>query len=845
MRNSECSYCRLGATCSTVCVWGISGVKNAKIMLLSDMPTEEQNRGNSFLTSGIGLEVEAALESCGVRVEDVYITSVVKCRTPQARTPSKEETASCLGYLLEEIAEVNPKVIVAMGSYALEALTGKGTNLSRERGKLLKAKPSFRIDPDISIIATFNPSSYVFRGGDATIFSYICDDLALAKRIAYPPVKSEREPVLLIEADKDIAFFDEQHTEGYTVQDLKNALADLDGAKALACDLEWTGGETMHWPWRRGSVAYSIALTGRVDGELRSLALSWPPPNGGKEVLQAFFDKHPLIFHNAQADLIWLRYLGFSIKLGGDTMLLAQLIDEGRSLSLESLATTVGGSEIGWKIPPRPLRPKLRSEWEELLTYNASDTKATLLLAEALHRQVKSLPYEERINIERFYTQLSLPSISTFISMAFSGVGVDVPLLEQTIEESKEVTKKHAEKLAELINKHTGYSDWDIQASEVTADEAASIATSPQKSVQVLRENFRLDITSSAKDVLVHHQDVPAVAEIIGIRHEKKARGTYLNPWLQLTQECVDSRLHTLYRMAGARTGRTSAELEMGGSIQVAPREKRFRRIIKAKDGNVIVAADQSQVELRVAAWIANEPTMISLYQNGADLHLRTAIETDRKTAMETAKAITGEITSYEQAVKVLLETDDLLKKFSQWIELRQRAKGVNFGFVYGMQEDSFIDYAFLSYNAVFTLEEATRVRDAYFNAYPKLLEWHARAEYNWRRLGYVVSPLGRYRRHIEKVTEAINTPVQSTASDITALAMTEALREVRARKLPAELIGFVHDSIMFECPDSFKEEVSEILVNAMENPPLYRFGIESIPVPLKADVKVSERWAA
>ena len=60
-----------------------------------------------------------------------------------------------------------------------------------------------------------------------------------------------------------------------------------------------------------------------------------------------------------------------------------------------------------------------------------------------------------------------------------------------------------------------------------------------------------------------------------------------------------------------------------------------------------------------------------------------------------------------------------------------------------------------------------------------------------------------------------------------------------------AELIGFVHDSIMFECPDSVKEEVSEILVNAMENPPLYRFGIESIPVPLKADVKVSERWAA
>ena len=66
MRNSECSYCRLGATCSTVCVWGISGVKNAKIMLLSDMPTEEQNRGNSFLTSGIGLEVEAALESCEI-----------------------------------------------------------------------------------------------------------------------------------------------------------------------------------------------------------------------------------------------------------------------------------------------------------------------------------------------------------------------------------------------------------------------------------------------------------------------------------------------------------------------------------------------------------------------------------------------------------------------------------------------------------------------------------------------------------------------------------------------------------------------------------------------------------
>lgn len=1137
-RNPSCRYCALHKDATTVCVDG-SGPDRADIMIVGEAPGENEDREGVPFIGDSGVLLDRLLNHVGLRRDQVRVTNSVRCRPPANRTPLVDEQKACLGYLLEEISQVQPKVVIAMGGAALKALVGR-ESVGKERGQLLHAKPGIRMG-DAAIIATYHPSYYL-HSHDKTILQNIADDLSLAQRMVTPKVAQD-DPVSLL-------------LPGYTTQELRAALGTLTGARMATCDLEWRGIEKqgMYWPWRATAEPYSISLTARIDGVLTSVGISLPLPDAEAHVaLQEFFTACPIIGHNIQSDLIWLTALGFVIRLAGDTMLLAQLLDEGRSLTLESLATTVAGVDIGWKAPLWAAAPRNETEWRQLFSHNIGDVQATHRLAEKLHEQLRERPAVERERVVTYYKNLSLPSIPMFVDVAINGTRLDGEMLDRTIAESRATSARLAAEFADLIKNSSE------QAPSLSPVEAAEIATSTQKTVRVLQEVFQLPVLSSAASVLDEYADRPEIKLVQDIRHEQKTRGTYLTPWRKLTDEC-GGRIHSVYRLAGARTGRTSAELEYGGSIQVAPREDRIRMLLTVDEGNVLVAGDYSQMELRVAAWFANERAMLNLYQQGADIHLNTAMGVDKATTLRTAASILGsEPASYDQAANLLLATPDLVRRFPEWKELRQQAKGVNFGFClhpdtlvlmadlswtklsdvkvgdkivgfnetsipgrgsralvatdvlatfersakcyrittedgevlatadhpwladhphgetykwmttselkpghkiaftfspqtcdqnqdyrdgyllgiysgdgrksraglvfekpdrevterceqyltdcvvktkfhpagtlaqvdmfgiscpswvapefstesddftagflagfldtdgysgyvgvqwtntkhhfidqieqaltklgflyrtwqdardgcftvgllggqrermrllsrihpaatrkivysrsamkrstiisieplgeqtvldlktstatfiangfashncYGMGWEKFIIYARSSYNVLFTPEEAQDARNAFFALYPGLLPWHARCEAEWQRDGYTVTPLGRYRRHVEDGRQAINTPVQSTASDLTILAMIEVDKEIKRKHLPAKLIGFVHDSIMVEARKDIAPEIKEILIRCMENPPIERFGIRDVPVPFKADVKIGDRWA-
>lgn len=253
-------------------------------------------------------------------------------------------------------------------------------------------------------------------------------------------------------------------------------------------------------------------------------------------------------------------------------------------------------------------------------------------------------------------------------------------------------------------------------------------------------------------------------------------------------------------------------------NLQQVPRDPKIRSLITAPPGWTFVEADYSQIELRVAAMLSGDPTMTEIFNTeGADIHTTTA------------KAVSG---------KAEVTKDE-----------RKKAKAVNFGFLYGMGANKFREYARDKYEQHLSLEEATEFRNRFFELYNELPRWHQRQRSIVRMYGQVRTPTGRIRHLPEAFSpsddlkssaerQAINTPVQSFASDITVSSLIEIHRTIPRDRL--RIVGNVHDAILFEVRDEYLEEVTAQIREIMENPKIIteQFGIR-LKVPIVADVSV------
>lgn len=277
-----------------------------------------------------------------------------------------------------------------------------------------------------------------------------------------------------------------------------------------------------------------------------------------------------------------------------------------------------------------------------------------------------------------------------------------------------------------------------------------------------------------------------------------------------------DGRIHPSFNLTNVVSGRTSCT---DPNLQQVPRTKDVRGLYHAPEGRCFFEADYSQLELRIAAHYANEPTMLRIYHENGDIHT------------ETAKLMTGG----REPTK----------------EERGKAKAVNFGFLYGMGAKKFVDYAFDSYGVVFTLPEAEKFRELFFAKYSRLLPWHEEQRRLAEALGGVPNLFGRFRKTpgiysqnwkdkgaAERV--AINTPVQGTGSDILLSAAIQVHKELSPYGLC--IVGTVHDSILGEFPEDGKDWFVEQIRRIMKHPALMdEFGVE-LKVELDCDVGVG-KW--
>ena len=273
--------------------------------------------------------------------------------------------------------------------------------------------------------------------------------------------------------------------------------------------------------------------------------------------------------------------------------------------------------------------------------------------------------------------------------------------------------------------------------------------------------------------------------------------------------------------------------------------------------GWTLIECDLSQAELRIAAELARERSMIHAFLNGIDVHWLTAInEISRAGALKelvistaaTALKKKPKKVSYSQAIKTLLEIghDAAIDINKEWKEYRKKAKAINFGYLYGMWWKKFKAYARDNYGVDVTDEEAQASREAFFDNYSDIPAWHNRQKRYARRHGYVKSLSGRKRRlpaarsaedtpqRREAERQAVNSPVQSFANEVNLMAALQ-LRKEFGRKI-VRICGTVHDAVLFRVRNDWVERVHNRMLEIMQRPELMdEFDIEMI-VPIEAD---------
>lgn len=434
---------------------------------------------------------------------------------------------------------------------------------------------------------------------------------------------------------------------------------------------------------------------------------------------------------------------------------------------------------------------------EQAAPYAAEDADVTLQLHLAMWPQLK-----ESAELLTVFNEIEMPLLPVLSHIERTGVLIDQSILAT---HSIELTKR----LAEL----------EIQAHEL-AEEPFNLASTKQLQA-ILYEKQKLPILkktpggapSTNEEVLAELAlDYPLPKVILEYRGLAKLKTTYTDK-LPLMINPVSGRVHTSYHQAVTATGRLSSSDPNLQNIPVRNDEgRRIRQAFIAPEGYRIVAADYSQIELRIMAHLSQDEGLLKAFAAGEDIHRATAAE------------VFG------------LPLDKVTN------EQRRSAKAINFGLIYGMSAFG------LARQLGIPRGEAQRYMDLYFERYPGVLEYMERTRQQAASQGYVSTLDGR-RLYLPDVSSsngmrrkaaeraAINAPMQGTAADIIKRAMIEVDAWLQSQEKPlVRMIMQVHDELVFEVHESVIEESNQRIRELMENS-------MALAVPLKVDVGVGANW--
>lgn len=807
-RNSNCTDCKMHQTCDWVCEMG-TGNASSDIMVVSKMP-------NSDAYDDL---IRKALDQVGIDQSKVYYTAAIKCRTFD-QDPSRSDIKACRQYLEAEIAIVKPKWILTFGNEALMSVTGH-SGITKYRAKVIDkslGNHSYSVIPTIAPAAiTRNPGQRESWYADLRFFaSQVIGKSATIKPpgIFYVDTKEKFNQLKLILKKSELLSYDLE-TSGFDEFAIDAGIVSLAGTSQLY------NGKLIVW-----------ALPLRHPGSpFRS---NWVKV---LQILKPLLENVPKqVAHNGKFDARWLRRFGVNARVTYDTMLACHLLDENRLKGLKPQATSRFGV-ADWSIDTGKL---IETPIKEVLKYNALDTFYTY----HIYLETKE-EFKEQPRLFRIFALLTIPTNEMLIEAERRGIWIDREKLATHTNIAFKTRDHIDEQLMEYVpdpndpevNWPTNARDKPLEVNFNASNFARWWLFTYLKLPVIARGKTKDDGTpgapSMAEAVMMEYRGHP----VVDLLMERSKWQKYCSSFLTAYDEMADhnDRIHTTYKLAGTVTGRLSsgkADAEKvtavkqirGVNIQQVPRDPFIRGLFGSAPGYALVEADFSQIELRVVAFLSRDKTMIHLYQTGQDIHRATAANV----LGISPQNVTGED--------------------------RKKAKAVNFGFVYGMGWRKFIQTAKEKYDLTFSEPEAQLVRKLFFEQFRGLFPWHARQRRLVEQYGRVQSPLGRIRHlpdifseeqsvRAEAERQAINSPVQSFASDMTMLSMLLINEQFKENNVKGYVIGTVHDALLFEVKEDQLGVALPLIKDTMEHLPLKKkFGV-TLDVPIIADLKVGSHW--
>ena len=417
-------------------------------------------------------------------------------------------------------------------------------------------------------------------------------------------------------------------------------------------------------------------------------------------------------------------------------------------------------------------------------------------------------PELEEAGVEEVYRALEMPLVDVLLDMEREGIRVDLDHLQKLSEE----LEGRITALEEQVHKDAGEEfnlNSPAQVGEVlfgTLELHKIAGVSRPKKTRT--GQFKTDAAILEK--LAEHHQVPRL--LLDYRQLTKLKGTYVDNLPAMVNPDT-GRIHTTFNQAVAATGRLSSDNPNLQNIPIRTEEGRKvrRAFIAREDGWVLLSADYSQIELRILAHLSGDPTLVESFNNGEDIHTRTA------------------------ALVHGLELDDVTT------ELRTHAKVINYGLMYGMGASR------LGRETGMKPPEAKRFIDAYFAALPGVKALLDDTLEDARSSHEVWTMFGRRRplpdiessNHMQRVAAenmAVNSPIQGTAADIIKRAMLEVHRRIADSDLRARMLLQVHDELVLDVPEEELDEVKALVEEGMA-------GAADLKVPLEVTMGSGRDW--
>ena len=435
---------------------------------------------------------------------------------------------------------------------------------------------------------------------------------------------------------------------------------------------------------------------------------------------------------------------------------------------------------------------------EQITDYACEDADITWQL------KVLFEPEIQKEHLKQLFYEMEMPLVSVLKNMEVEGINLDTEGLTHFSKELNTTLIDLEEKIKHLAGQEDFNLDSPKQLGEVLFD---------KMKISAKAKKTKTGQYSTSEDVLQKHKDDHEIIPLIlDYRSLRKLKSTYVDALPLLVDE-KDRRIHTHYMQTVAATGRLSST---NPNLQNIPiRTAKGREIRKAfipRDENyLIMAADYSQIELRIIAALSGDATMIHAFQNGDDIHAATASKVFNVPMEEVTR------------------------------DQRSSAKAVNFGIIYGQGAFG------LAQNLGISRKEAKTIIDGYFEQYSTIKTYMEQAVIDAREKGYVETIMKR-RRYLPDINSAnavvrgfaernaINAPIQGSAADIIKVAMINVAQRMEKENVKSKMLLQVHDELVFDVHLDEKEIMTKLVKEEMEN-------AIKMEVPMEVEYELADNW--